>query len=127
MSLHFWQRMTITLRCPQDDPAMQRAQLQVLRAMHLDTKPDIQAKVTVVLDGWQFTHAAMDALREDLPEWASQIDMSQTTFPLQPSEYARFAECVPVSFITWHTGLQYQSPAYEAVTRGIAAPDRGWA
>ncbi len=133
MSLHFWKHMTITLRCPQDDSAMQRAQLQVLRAMQLDEDTDVpesdsdlesivQAKITVVLDGWQLTHTAMDTLAsEGLPEWASQIDFSLASFTLQPSEYTRLAQCVPVSYITWHTSARYGSKLLESITQGINA------
>ncbi len=125
MSAEQDQPMTITLECIQNDLDMQRATLQVLRAMQLDSSPNVQNRVTIVLDGWQLTHAAMDALRECLPEWAAQLDLSRATFPLQASEYTLFAQCVPVSYTAWYTALVFDSPAFGALTQGINARRQG--
>ncbi len=116
---------TVTLRYPQDDPAMQRAQLQVLRAMQLDINPEIQGNISVTLEGWNLTHTAMDVLREGLPEWASQIDIRDCQFPLAPKAYKRLAQCVPLCYTTWHTEFLMGSKVWASVTKGLNARREG--
>lgn len=113
-------RTPMTLKCPPNGTNMTllRAQLSVLRSVRLASTEATQ-KASVYIDGLVINSAAMDALRTGLPEWGGKVHLLDCTFPLNPDAYTQLAQCVPVSYQTWHLGRAANAQVIASICAGL--------
>ncbi len=77
-------------------------QLSVLQALR-KARAAFSTKAELRIHGLHMTHDVMDALRS-LPTWGRTLDLTDCTWPLEPSEYKRLAQCIPAKYRKWRLG-----------------------
>ncbi len=131
----------IHLLCPQPQPnnptstnthTSLSAQLAVLSAIQFDPNTvdtshiythDEENPVRVYLEDWPLTTDTIEAL-QGLPHWNAAVRLFFNDMPLTPSECAKLAEYIPVSYCEWLV-RDVSEAQLEAICGGIEARRKG--
>ncbi len=93
-----------------------RSQTDILQAMRYD---NINGPGPLdIIPSWPINHITMATLR-DLPEWQARLQLSSCSWPLNPHEYTKFAQCVPATCTEWHFGDRVQPQLLEVICEGV--------